>query len=118
MKLSELHKLIDEEIEGRYILKQLETDFPIQLELYDKGTHLELDKIVVPGGKRGVGIGSEVLTKITDYADKTSQPIFLTPSTSYGGTSVRRLENFYKRFGFERSKDSSLSRNKLVRFPE
>lgn len=104
----------------QYVLKQLENDFPIELELYDHGKYLSLDKIVVPGGQRGVGIGSEVMQKITDYADKENKRIFLTPSTSYGGTSLNRLMSFYKRFGFKKVTDiadKAVSRDILVRQP-
>jgi len=103
-----------------YVLQKLENEFPIELELYDHGKFLSLDKIVVPGGQRGVGIGSEVLSKITDYADKEGKRIFLTPSTSYGGTSVNRLLNFYKRFGFKKVTDiadKAVSKDILVRHP-
>lgn len=104
-----------------YILKGLESSYPIELQLYDKGTHLELDKILVPSGMRGVGIGSEIMTKINQYADKVRLPVFLTPSTSYGGTSINRLLNFYKRFGYKKVSDMgdmALSRNMLVRHPK
>ena len=104
-----------------YILKQLENEFPITLELYDHGTHWELDKIVVPGGMRGVGIGSEVLTKIAEKADELGIRVFLTPSKSYGATSVGRLKRFYKRFGFKDvtdHRDKALSKNMLVRHPQ
>ena len=108
-------------VNENYILKQLENDFPVELELYDHGTHLELDKIVVPRGQRSIGIGSEVLTKIGNYADEHGLPVFLTPSRFYGGTSLARLINFYKRFGFRKNedpRDKALSRNMLVRRPQ
>lgn len=104
-----------------YVLKSLENNYPIELQLFDKGTHLELDKILVPSGMRGVGIGSEVMSKIGEYADKIGLPVFLTPSTSYGGTSLERLKRFYKRFGFRKVKemgDMALSRNMFVRHPK
>ena len=107
-------------LKEQYILKQLENEFPIELELYDHGKFLSLDKIVVPGGMRGKGIGSEVLTKIGEHADKEGKRIFLTPSTSYGGTSTNRLLNFYQRFGFEKVKDiadKAVSKDILVRHP-
>ena len=66
-------------LKEEYVLKQLEIDFPITLELYDHGTHWELDKILVPPGKRGKGVGSEVLTKIGEHADKLGIPRFPDP---------------------------------------
>jgi predicted GNAT family acetyltransferase len=104
-----------------YVLKSLENNYPIELQLFDKGTHLELDKILVPSGMRGVGIGSEVMSKIAEYSDKIGKPVFLTPSTSYGGTSLERLKRFYRRFGFSKVKemgDKALSRNMFVRHPK
>ena len=133
MKKSELKKRIEEAwkrhiknkplsvIKEDYVLKKLENEFPIELQLYDKGTHLELDKLLVYPSTRGVGVGSEVMIKIGEYADMTGQPVFLTPSTSYGGSSVARLKKFYKKFGYntvEDIADKAISKNMLVRHPK
>jgi len=57
------------------------------------------------------------MNKIINYADVKNKPIYLTPSTSYGATSINRLINFYKRFGFIKNKDKSISKRLLVRYP-
>lgn len=133
MKKSVLKKIIKEAwikkgdnksskvIKEEYVLKNLENEFPVEIQLYDKGTHLELDKILVYPSTRGVGVGSEIMTKIGEYADMTGQSVFLTPSTSYGGTSLNRLKKFYKKFGYkdvEDVQDKALSKNMLVRHPK
>jgi len=61
------------------------------------------------------------LTKIGEHADELGIPVFLTPSTSYGGTSIDRLRRFYQRFGFKKvfdHRDKALSKNMLVRHPQ
>ena len=117
MRLLELHKLIKEEAVEKHILRQVSNN-NVKLELYDQGDYLELDKIIVPAGQRGVGIGSEILTKIGKYADKEGKSVYLTPSRSYGGTSLRRLMTFYKRFGFKMNDDKSFNGSMMIREPQ
>ena len=52
---------------------------------------------------RNTGIGTEFMKELTTLCDLTGYKILLTPSDSYGGT-VRRLKEFYKRFGFVENK--------------
>ena len=59
-----------------------------------------LSQVVVPKEKRGEGIGTEFMEELISLADRTGKRITLTPDTTYGGSSVSRLRNFYKRFGF------------------
>lgn len=97
----------------------LKSEFGIDLRLREtqKGD-LKLDHIVVPKGQRKQGIGSEVMKRITDYADKNNLRIVLTTAVkddSFGTTSASRLKTFYKRFGFveNKGKDYSISENML-----
>ena len=80
----------------------------------EKDGNITLHEIALEKGKRGQGIGSESMQELIDYADLTGQRILLTPSTAYGGTSVKRLEKFYKRFGFKSNK----GRKKDFRFKD
>lgn len=98
-----------------YIMQDLEAEYDIVLDLWDNGTYLELGKIEIPKSKRGTGIGSEVMQKIIDFADEAGKDIRLTPSTDFGATSVKRLEKFYKGFGFEKNKDLKY-KDTMVRF--
>jgi hypothetical protein len=83
----------------------------------EDGSALVVHKIVVPKESRGGGVGTSVMTDLIEQADKNNIPIALSPSGDFGG-NVKRLESFYKRFGFipnkGRNKDFSLS-EKLIR---
>lgn len=114
-KLTSNSKLINE---GNFVLKSIEKDFGIKLELWNNGKYLELSKIIIPKEKRGEGIGSEIMNIITDYADGRGLKIYLTPSKDFGATSISRLENFYKEHGFVKNIDKSETRNTMVRFPK
>ena len=65
---------------------------------------LNLSQIVVPKEMRNQGIGTKAMQDITNYADQTGNRITLTPSTSFGATSVDRLKDFYKQLGFVENK--------------
>lgn len=88
----------------------------VEVELYDNGNYLTLNKILIKGDKKQ-GLGTKAMKKIADYADNHDMNIYLTPSTSYGASSTSRLEKFYKRFGFEKNQDKVQSRDTMVRFP-
>lgn len=102
-----------------YVLKQLEDQYDITLDLWEGKEHLELSKIEVPKEARGSGVGSNVMQMICDYADEVGKKIYLTPSKDFGATSIARLESFYKDFGFvKKPKDDFSVRHTMVRFPE
>lgn len=63
----------------------------------------ELASIVVPKPARNRGIGSAVMDELTAAADRHGAVLLLTPSRSFGATSVARLRRFYGRFGFVRN---------------
>ena len=98
-----------------FVLRNLEDEYGVVLDLYDNGKHLELSKIEVPKRLRGEGIGTELMNKIIDFADQTKKDIRLTPSKSFGATSVGRLKDFYKRFGFVKNDDYAY-RDTMVRY--
>lgn len=112
-------KLYEHFVSEKYVLKELEGMFDIDLDLYDNGEYLELSRISVPAKKRGEGIGSQIMQSIIDYADRVGKKIYLTPSKDFGASSVSRLEAFYKRFDFiKKPKDDFSTRNTMVRFPQ
>jgi len=85
---------------------QLEQKYGVQVDLLgslDKG-NLSLSRIVIPEGQRGTGIGTQVMEDIVNYADENKVKVTLTPSIDFGGESVERLTDFYKRFGFVENK--------------
>jgi GNAT superfamily N-acetyltransferase len=60
---------------------------------------ITLDKLIVPVGSRGRGLGSAVMRDLVGYADRHGKQVRLTPSGAFGGVP-RRLACFYARFGF------------------
>jgi GNAT superfamily N-acetyltransferase len=101
-------------IEGRYIDFPVDSD--ISLEVWEDIDRLDLDSIVIPKSLRGQGIGTKIMNMVIDYSNSVNKPIYLTPSTSFGATSIERLKRFYKKFGFEKNKNPE-SRHTLVRNP-
>lgn len=47
-----------------------------------------------------IGNGTRIMEIICEWADDNSITLSLTPSTDFGATSLSRLYNFYKKFGF------------------
>jgi len=73
----------------------------LTIDIYqdDKRNVLTLSRIIVPKEMRGEGIGTNFMNDLTDMADKMKYKIILTPASDYGG-DIKRLREFYKRFGF------------------
>ena len=111
-------KLFEQFINEGSVLKELESEFNITLDLYDNGKWLELSRIIVPKESRGSGTGSKVMQRIVDFADKEGKKIYLTPSKDFGATSVSRLEQFYKEFGFVKNIYRDETRETMVRLPK
>ena len=92
----------------------------VKLDVFEnkKKGGLELSRIVVP--EKSKGVGTSIMNDLAEYADKTGQTVSLSPSTDFGGTSKRRLTEFYKRFGFVqnkgKNKDYTIS-NSMYRSP-
>ena len=92
---------------------QLKSDFPdTKLSLSGKGRVVTLDKIIVPEEQRGQGVGTEIMQRLTDWADANGKTIAATPSSDFGGTKSR-VRALNKRFGFVdnkgRNKDFEIS---------
>ena len=91
----------------------------IKSALSERDSVITLNRIEVPEGSRNRGLGSSAMRELTDYADETGKTIALSPSADFGG-SKKRLEQFYKRFGFApnkgRARDLSISET-MVRQP-
>ena len=63
-----------------------------------------LSKIEVPKNQRNQGIGTAAMQDVVQYADDAGKTVALSPSTDFGASSVSRLRDFYKRFGFVENK--------------
>lgn len=100
--------------------KYLEEKYNSKVELGDYKKYIYLSRIEVDKETRGLGIGSEIMSEIINYADYNDKKITLTPSTDYGASSVARLKDFYKNFGFVenkgRNKDFEISQS-MYRVP-
>jgi len=88
------------------------------LTLTKSGDHVTLSKIVA--SEQGKGNGTRFMNDLTALADANGWILSLTPDTSFGGTSVKRLKDFYKRFGFKDNKGRNTdfeTRESMVRRP-
>lgn len=62
---------------------------------------LYLSDLYIKPEFRGQGIGSKIMKYITDFADSNNLTIVLIPEPeSLKKSAVKRLVDFYKRFGF------------------
>ena len=101
----------DDKVLDKYNLKDL--------ILSKNGNYVTLNKIVA--NEFGKGNGSRFMEELTKIADDNGWILALTPDTSFGGTSIGRLKNFYKRFGFKPNKGRNTdfnTRESMVRKPE
>ena len=111
-------------IENEFNVKYPSTDKKgIVIELWPstfRADFLELSAIYIPKDLRNRGIGTEIMSRIIQYADKNNKTIGATPSTDFGASSVDRIRKFNKRFGFVRNKgrnvDFTIS-NTMYRLP-
>jgi hypothetical protein len=100
----------DDKILGKYNLKDL--------ILSKTGNYVTLNKIVA--NELGKGCGSKFMEELARIADKNGWILVLTPDTAFGGSSVSRLKNFYKRFGFVPNKGKNTdfnTRESMIRKP-
>jgi len=95
----------------------------VVLDIYEASKNpnkLFLSKIEVPKEMRKQGVGSEVMQQLSEFADQQGKTIALSPSTDFGASSVSRLKDFYKRFGFienkGKNKDFTISES-MYRLP-
>ena len=75
----------------------------IDVHKSEKGKLITIHKMVVPKEKRGQGLGTQYMKKLTEEADAKGKKIALTPSKDFGG-NVSKLKKFYKSHGFEENK--------------
>ena len=83
------------------------------------GDHLSLTHFIVD--EQGKGHGTRFMEDLARLADEKGWTLTLTPDTSFGGTSVNRLKNFYKRFGFVNNKGRNtdfFTRDSMIRRPK
>jgi hypothetical protein len=95
-------------------------DCLIGLDIYENTSSIRLSRIIVKPECRNMGIGSKIISELTDYADNNKQIIVLTPSSDFGGDK-NRLVQFYKRFGFKFNKGQYKNfqfSDSMIRYPK
>lgn len=97
----DIHKL-DKLVEEKYPGVQLWTTY------HAPSNSLTIDKIIVPKEQRNQGIGTEVMNMVIDFANKHKLTLALTPSSDFGWNK-KRLEKWYKGFGFKKNQDFAIS---------
>lgn len=80
-------------------LKQKYSDIRFELYPKEKFKEIYLTGFIVPISSRNTGIGTSFMKDLTKLADEHGYKITLSPDSTYGG-NVRRLKDFYQRFGF------------------
>jgi len=101
--LAALHaNVVNENVENE--IKNKYEGYLESFDLYENIYSIILNKIIINKEFRKDGYGSKVMNDLINYADKEEKVIVLTPSTDFGGTSVNRLIQFYKKFGFKMNK--------------
>ena len=87
------------------MLNELKNRYPdVIFDLRYGFNTIELNRIVIPKELRKQGIGTEFMKALIQFANINKTLIILTPSDSFGATSINRLKKFYKKFGFVENK--------------
>jgi predicted GNAT family acetyltransferase len=90
------------------------------LDIYENKKSLKLALIVIKKEYRGTGIGSKIMTDLTNYADKNKQIIVATPSNDFGGNKNKVIQ-FNKKFGFKHNQGQYKSyeyMDTMIRYPK
>jgi hypothetical protein len=96
-----------EQLTASKLESNLESKYNATLDIYENKGFLELDKIIISEDQRNKGTGTKMMNEVIAFADSKGLTIALTPSKSYGATSVERLKSFYKGLGFVENKGSN-----------
>lgn len=74
-----------------------------------------INLIEVQNEKKNAGIGTMIMNDIITFADNEGFILTLNPSNKFG-SSIKRLREFYKRFGFEKNTDKRFT-EEMIRKP-
>ena len=83
------------------------------------GDYLTLTHFIA--GEQGKGNGTRFMNDLARLADEKGWTLALTPDDSFGATSVKRLKDFYKRFGFVENRGRNTdfyTRESMLRRPK
>lgn len=100
--------------------KDLLKDYGLKnVTLSRTGDHLTLTHFVA--AEQGKGSGTRFMEDLARLADERGWTLALTPDDSFGASSVKRLKDFYKRFGFVDNKGRNsdfYTRESMIRRPK
>lgn len=86
---------------GKLKMEYVELRENLEVLIQEDEHEVYIAKIIVSEGYRGKGIGTRYITEMIEYAKKYNKRLTLIPSDAYG-SSLRRLEKFYKKLGFRK----------------
>ena len=87
----------------KYIREKYKNEFKT-INIYEFANKISIDLIIVK--EKNSGYGTKLMQEICDYADNNRKTIILSPSDEFGG-NMKKLIEFYKRFGFVENKGKS-----------
>lgn len=99
---------------------RISKELGVDVALHEGNGVLTLAALKVQEGERSQGVGSQAMAAITAYADKRGLKLALTPTKDFGASSIKRLTDFYKRFGFVNNKGRNkdfATRETMIREP-
>lgn len=76
----------------------------VDIYLLENKKYIFIDVIVIPNDKRCLGIGTDIMHMIIKFSKEINKPIAILPAIDYGASSIERLKDFYRRFGFVENK--------------
>lgn len=80
------------------------SELSLSREFRSHPEYIYLALIVVNEDDQYAGYGTNFMSDLCEWADMHGKIITLTPDNDFGASSVGRLINFYKRFGFVENK--------------
>lgn len=89
------------------LLKKIREKHPfIEIEADESSNKIEIMKIRIPMERQNLGIGSDVVKIIQDYAKSVNKPVVVRPAPEK--RHKKDLERFYKRLGFVHNKGRNM----------
>ncbi len=99
-------------------IKEKYKDYTDNVWMYEKDNYIKLDTIRIKKELRKQGIGTQFMNDLIGYADQEGKIIGLTPSDAFGASSIARLREFYRRFGFKPNKSHMQYMETMIREPK
>lgn len=93
-------------------LDEIQILYPdVRIFAHEGNNNIKISSLLVPKEQRGKGIGTDIIKKIKEYAQKVNKTVTLSPVPEKGYKA--KLTTFYKDLGFVqnkgRNRDSRIS---------